>query len=238
MDEILYFEDIHVEINADSLIDRVKLRNSSRSREDFYWAVETAKELIHPRAIVGVGSISCIDDTTVRIEDQEFTSRILRVNLDPYSVAYPFIATIGPELENIAAKQDKLTRKFFLELVGDYSLINSVMQIEEEIKKKFNIKRISSMSPGEIQNWGLSEQTPLFKLFRNHLSQIGVNLTSSLMMKPRKSRSGIVFENETGYINCQFCVMDRCPGRRAKYNPNKYAEYDLPIPQTTDTKTH
>ncbi len=238
MEEILHFNDIQVEINANTLMDRIKLRENQRGSEDFLWAVETAKDLIHPRAIVGVGMVTCIDDTKVRIDDQAFTSRILRVNLDPCDKAFPFIATIGPELENIAATQKKLTRKFFLELVGDYSLIFSVFQIEEKIKEMYSIQRISSMSPGEIQNWPLKEQVPLFTLFGGHLNQIGVNLTSSLMMKPRKSRSGIVFENDTGYINCQFCVMDRCPGRRAKYLPEKFTEYDLPIPESTRTKTH
>ena len=231
MNDIEIFDDISVEINEKSLMERMQLGKTPRGSEDLKWAVEQAKNLIHPRVAIGVAPVSLIDDTTVKIGDQEFTSRILRVNLEPCKFAYPFIATIGPELENLAAKQEKLTRKFFLEIVGDYSLLNAVMQIEEKVKSKNCLTRIGSMSPGELENWPIAQQIPLFTLFESSLEQMGMKLTSSLMMRPRKSRSGIVFETKKAYINCQLCTSPRCPGRRAKYMPEKYAEYDLPIPK-------
>jgi len=231
MDDIVFFNDIPVKLNADTLMEMIQLRKSLRSSEDFNWAVEHAKDLVHPRVLFGAAPVTLIDDTRVTIGDQEFTSRILRVNVDSCKVVHPFIATIGPELENVAAKQEKLTRKFFLELVGDFTLMTAVHQIEEKIKEVYEIGRGATITPGELENWPISEQVPLFNLFGNTLQQLGVELTSSKMMKPRKSRSGIVFETQRVFIQCQLCKMDRCPGRSAKYMPEKYAEYDLPIPK-------
>ena len=180
--------------------------------------------------VIGKAPVSIIDDTKVRIGDQEFTSRILRVNVESCELVYPFIATIGPELEGVAAEQERLTRKFFLEIIGDYTLTDSVWQIEERIKQKFSIKQNSIMTPGSLENWPITQQVPLFNLFGDALTKVGVKLTSSMVMKPRKSISGISFETERVFINCQLCQRDRCPGRRAKYLPDKFSEYGLPIP--------
>jgi hypothetical protein len=230
MDDLTYFDDITVELNADALMDRIQLRKSLRGSSDFLWAVEQAKDLVHPRAVMGKANISIIDDTKLKIGDQEFTSRILRVNLDSCELVYPFIATIGPELETVASKQERLTRKFFLELIGDYVLTNSVWQIEEKIKEKFSFDRNSVMTPGSLENWPITQQVPLFNLFGEALKKVGVELTSSMLMKPRKSISGISFKTDRLFINCQLCQRDRCPGRRAKYMPEKFAEYGLPVP--------
>jgi hypothetical protein len=44
-------------------------------------------------------------------------------------------------------------------------------------------------------------------------------------MKPIKSRSGIVFPNDTGFLSCQLCTQSKYPGRRAKYDPELVKEY-------------
>jgi len=72
---------------------------------------------------------------------------------------------------------------------------------------------------------------PLFTLFGKDAERLGVELTSSMLMKPRKSISGIAFHSHRVFISCQLCSRDRCPGRRAKYMPEKFAEYGLPIPK-------
>ena len=166
----------------------------------------------------------------VKIGDQKFTSKILRVNLDSCEIVYPFIATIGPELESVASEQQRLTRKFFLEIVGDFALTNAMWYMEGKIKEKYSIKRSSTMTPGSLENWPITQQVPLFDLFGADLKKVGVELTSSMLMKPRKSLSGIIFQSERIFINCQLCQRDRCPGRRAKYMPEKFEEYGLAIP--------
>ena len=230
MDEVTYFDNISIEVNAQLLLDKVQLRGSQRGSEDFVWAVEQAQDLIHPRLVVGSASVCVVDDTHVKIGNQEFTSRILQVNTEPCKKVYPFIGTIGSELENLAAEQKKLTRKFFLEMVGDYSLMLAVQQIEDKVKDLFSIDKIAVISPGELDNWPITQQVPLFNLFEAEAKRIGIELTSTMLMKPRKSRSGIWFNTNRGFIHCQLCKMKRCPGRKAKYRPEKYADYGLSIP--------
>ena len=230
MDNLTYFENIPVELSETAIMDKIQLRKSLRTSKDFLWAVEQARHLIHPRGVVGEAPVTLRDDTTVTIGGQKFSSRILRVNLDSCEIVYPFIATIGPELEKVAAQQERLTRKFFLELIGDYSLTTAMWITEGKMKEKYSITRSSTMTPGSLEDWPITQQVPLFALFGENLNWVGVKLTSSMLMKPRKSLSGIVFQSDRVFVNCQLCQRDRCPGRRAKYMAEKFSEYGLPIP--------
>jgi hypothetical protein len=46
-------------------------------------------------------------------------------------------------------------------------------------------------------------------------------LTDSLLMVPRKSISGILFPSEEGFVACQLCERERCPGRKAPFSGNQ-----------------
>ncbi len=68
----------------------------------------------------------------------------------------------------------------------------------------------------------------LFALLGDVRSAIGVELTDSLLMVPRKSVSGILFVAEETFASCQLCPRQDCPNRRAPYDAGlferKYAE--------------
>ncbi|MBW1696988.1 MAG: hypothetical protein JRH18_18185 [Deltaproteobacteria bacterium] len=56
---------------------------------------------------------------------------------------------------------------------------------------------------------------------------IGVRLTESLLMIPRKSSSGIYFPTEIPFFACQLCLKEDCPSRKAAYDANKAKEYGV-----------
>jgi hypothetical protein len=97
--------------------------------------------------------------------------------------------------------------------------------LAEYIKEKHHIPQVALLNPGEIEDWHITQQRPLFSLFQDSQSQIGVSLTSGGVMKPIKSRSGFIFANETGFLSCQLCTQLKCPGRRAKYDPELQKQY-------------
>ena len=71
--------------------------------------------------------------------------------------------------------------------------------------------------PTPPDDWPLREQRPLFTLLGDVRSAIGVELTDTLLMVPRKSVSGIVFVAEETFASCQLCPRHDCPNRRAPY---------------------
>jgi hypothetical protein len=118
-----------------------------------------------------------------------------------------------------------MLRQFTLDAIKTVILVEAVNYLTEYVKEKHAMPRVALMNPGELADWPISQQKPLFKLFGGAEKQIGVSLTAGGAMKPIKSRSGIIFPNETGFLSCQLCTDLKCPGRQAKYDPEMAKEY-------------
>jgi hypothetical protein len=116
-------------------------------------------------------------------------------------------------------------RQFCLDTIKTVVLVSSVDYLTEYLKEKQGIPRAALLNPGEITDWSITQQKPLFALFGGAEKKIGVSLTAGGVMKPIKSRSGILFPNDTGFLSCQLCTQLKCPGRRAKYDPELAKEY-------------
>ena len=95
------------------------------------------------------------------------------------------------------------------------------------IKKRYGLDKLSNMSPGSLEDWPVTEQKPLFSLFRTEKEPIGVKLTKHMLMIPRKSVSGIYFPTEVTFFSCQLCSRERCPARKAPYDRNLKEKYGI-----------
>jgi hypothetical protein len=82
------------------------------------------------------------------------------------------------------------------------------------------------MGPGQLKDWPLEEQRPLFALLGDVEGAVGVTLSDSLLMIPRKSLSGIYFPTEIPFMACQLCPKESCPSRKARYDEKLAGEYD------------
>jgi len=79
------------------------------------------------------------------------------------------------------------------------------------------------MSPGSLKDWPINEQKKLFSILGDVESSLGVTLTPSFLMIPRKSLSGIYFPSEIPFLSCQLCPRQSCPSRQAAFD-HKLAE--------------
>jgi hypothetical protein len=89
------------------------------------------------------------------------------------------------------------------------------------------MEKLSYMSVGSLEDWPISEQKQLFSLLGDVEAAIGVQLTSSMLMLPAKSESGIFFPSETTFLNCQLCPRQNCEGRKAAFDPKMARDYGL-----------
>ena len=80
------------------------------------------------------------------------------------------------------------------------------------------------MNPGSLPDWPITEQAKLFSLLGDVKALIGVTLTESMLMLPTKSVSGVYFETERNFENCELCARENCPGRRKPFDEAKYGE--------------
>jgi hypothetical protein len=221
-----YQVEIPVNLDVEKVVKRLQIgRMSGRLEEMALELAETARRIARPRAVYKISHSRIIDNATVDIDGTIFTSKVLSKLLCNRDTVFPFIATIGKELDELPISPRDMMKNFCLDNIKTVVLVTAVDYLAEYVKEKHNIPKAALLNPGEIEDWRITEQRPLFSLFSDTEKQIGVTLTSGGVMKPIKSRSGIVFPNDTGFLSCQLCTQLKCPGRREKYDPELVKEY-------------
>jgi hypothetical protein len=184
-----------------------------------------AQGLIKPRAVYEVAYTGAKGEGTVEVAGVTFESPILRKNLDPANKVFPYIITVGPELERAASAQGDLLKQYYLEEMANIALENAAGWLGGQVESLYGVTGLANMSPGSLEDWPITEQTKLFSIFGDTEKAVGVRLTDSMLMLPRKSISGILFPSEEGFVACQLCERERCPGRKAAYQPNVMTKY-------------
>jgi hypothetical protein len=187
-----------------------------------------ATAIARPKALYKLAFIEAKGEDTVTAAGFTFTSRVLRVNLDKLHRFFAFVGTAGRELEAWAdSKQDMLTH-FYADAINEAVLHAAMMNFISQLTAQYQLAATAAMNPGSLTDWPLREQRVLFALLGDVRSAVGVELTDSLLMVPRKSVSGILFVAEETFASCQLCPRHDCPNRRAPYDAGlferKYAE--------------
>jgi hypothetical protein len=227
----VYQIEIPVSLDIEMVVRQLQLRNKNHRLEEMVRELAgKAVDIARPQAIYQISHARVIDNTTVEIDGVAFTSRILSKLLRDQDKVVPFIATIGKEMDELPVPPQDMLRQFSLDAVKTVVLSRAVDYLTEYVKEKHAMPQTALMNPGELPDWPITEQKPLFSLFGGAEKQIGVSLTAGGAMRPIKSLSGIIFPNETGFLSCQICTQFGCPGRRAEYDPVLAKEY-LGTPQ-------
>ena len=179
--------------------------------------VETGQALIKPRAVFEIAYLGAREEDAVQLSGVTFHSPILRRNLDGANKAFAYIITVGPELERAAAAQNDLLKQYYLEEIANIALEQAADWLAKHLEERYGMANLSNLSPGSLEDWPITEQAKLFSIFGDTEKLIGVRLTESMLMIPRKSISGILFPSEEGFVACQLCEREHCPGRKAAY---------------------
>ena len=219
-------DQIPVEINAEQVLNILHMDKGGRYSEIVQELIDQVLPVLHPKAIYDAQYVEHIDRENVEIGGVRFTSRILRVNLDNVGRVFPYIATSGTEAESLGIPDDDLMGKFIVDTIKEIGLGVACHYLWEHIQNKYKVSKMSAMNPGSLEDWPISQQKPLFSVFGDVEKLIGVKLTDSFLMIPIKSVSGVYFPTEASFASCQLCQREKCPNRRAKYDPKMMEKYD------------
>jgi len=189
--------------------------------------LEIALPLLHPRAFFREAYIEGRSDASVTLGEFVFRSRVLEKNLERTERVFPFLITVGGELERAASRLDDLLLQFHLETAADLALQSAGERLAGILAEKYGTGRLSSMSPGSLEDWPIQEQKTLFALLGDTEAAMGVRLTESLLMLPRKSISGIFFPAEETFTSCRLCPRPKCQGRRAAFEPEARRSFGI-----------
>jgi hypothetical protein len=221
MDNIV-LDDIPFQIDLGLLMKKLRVKKEQSYAADVKRMADEAQAIARPKALCRVAYIESKDDGGVVIDGIQFTSRVLRVNLEQAHRVFPYVVTCGMELQEWADSIDDILRRFWAETINEMALRVAIQVLNKHVAEKYHPGRTSVMSPGSLGEWPIQAQRPLFALLGDPKDAIGVRLTDSLLMIPTKSVSGIRFPTEESFESCQLCPREGCPGRRAPYDKDLY----------------
>jgi len=191
---------------------------------------ESAQSFFEPKVVFKAGYIDEKLSDGIILDGVRLTSTVLRKQLDPVERVFPYVMTIGPKWEKMAEESHDYLDQYSLDIIANVALISSRRYFTKHLQTRFALGNLSRLGPGSLENWPISEQAYLFSILGDVESAIGVTLTKSFLMMPRKSSSGIYFATEIPFYACQLCPREECPSRKAAYDPNKADEYELTKP--------
>lgn len=210
---------IPVILDGGEIAQRLRFDPSRAGFESLDELVRLARGLIRPRGAWEAAFVGARGERTVEVGRVVFESPLLSKNLEPANKVFPYIITVGPELERAAAAMDDLLKQYYLEEIANLALEQAAAWLSGYLEVRTGVVGLANLSPGSLVDWPITEQPKLFSLFGDTEGLIGVRLTDSLLMVPRKSISGLLFPSEEGFVACQLCDRENCQGRKAPYSP-------------------
>ena len=216
--------EIPVELSLDQVLSDLHVPPESEDAAAVARLIESVRAVVNPKAIYDICYIEDRTPNTVTIGGIAFTSRVLRVNLEKVHRVFPFVVTCGRELERIPGVDGDPLREYWLDHLRILALRAASARVKEHIESTYQPGKMSSMSPGSLQDWPITQQTQLFALLGGVEGAIGVTLTDSFLMLPMKSVSGMYFPTEASFHSCSLCPRKDCPGRSAPYDEHLWAQ--------------
>ena len=209
-----------------ALLRDLHLEPGTAEADEFAGILDLVRPRARPRALFAEAFIEGRGEESVTIDGVRYSSRVLARNLADLHRVFPYIASCGPEIdEAVEAGGDSLTQ-YWIDAIKTEALAAAREFLVDHLMRSFATGKLSSMNPGsgDADVWPIQEQKLLFDYMGDTEAMAGVRLTSSCLMIPNKSVSGILFPREVTFTTCSLCHREKCPGRRAEFEPSAAAE--------------
>lgn len=215
-DVFIVIDDFQVNFDIEAVAAKMGGRKSTRVEKIISALAEEAKTVARPAAGAKMSSVTLISEDESRLDDTIFKSGLLREKLEGLGRAFPYLATEGRELSEWS-RGFTGSERIFANALEKEALSQVRDRLESTILEKYGLEMVSAMNPGSLRVWPIMEQAPLFQLLDSLPERLGIKLLPSFMMEPEHSVSGIFFQTDTKYHNCQLCPKEDCPSRKTAY---------------------
>lgn len=211
----------HLGITLDFQQTMEKLRVPEDLDEEFRDIFDECVALADPKFCYARADVTQ-DETGTTIGGERFESRVMQVNFKGKDTAWPYVVTCGRELYDLAQGKDDPLEKFWVDGISEQYLYRAHGVALEEIRKAAGAEHLSSMNPGSLSDFPISQQGPLFRMLGDVKGEIGAWITESFLILPYKSGSGIYFATDEDYVNCALCQRVGCPNRRTPFDEMQF----------------
>lgn len=210
---------ISFDINIDELLKHMCINPNGSMAERLIHLARTAQSIARPKAAYRLCRIEKKEENTIVVEGITLSSRILRLNLEKAYRVFVGVATCGCEIAKWSDQFGDTLEKYWVDTLMEYALNGANTALDNAIQSTYRPGQLSSMCPGSLDDWPVSEQRYVFDLIGEEARDIGVELLESMLMVPIKSISRIIFPSEVAFHSCQLCPIKKCPSRRVPYDP-------------------
>ncbi|MBC7091560.1 MAG: hypothetical protein H5T50_06590 [Nitrososphaeria archaeon] len=209
--------DISFNTNLKEFIDLKKIRGVSENEVERI--LELGLSLAKSRALLAFARVEKIDGICVQVEGGHvFEGKILSDKLHVGQPIVVYVITLGEDLERKASElaKESIIKAYVLEGAGDYLLLKAREYVRGLVEKRLGGK-VSSFAPGTGKGdlFDIRQQEVIFRMLEPW-KHVGVSLTSSFLMVPRKSSSGIFAVTGEEYVACMYCPR-KCESRRKPF---------------------
>lgn len=213
--------------DSEALLSRMSLEADSEEAADFLALLDKMKKVTRPKAAYGQAEVEANDGVgAVRIGGVAFSGSVLAANLRDAKAVWPHIATCGREAYDFAQAIPDPFERYWCDEIMETALAQVRVALLRAIEREDSPGKVAVMGPGSLKEWPIEQQEPLFRLLGDAPGRCGLELTDTMLMVPNKSISGILFQNENGWESCVMCPREKCPNRRAEYNPDAMSALD------------
>ena len=208
---------IPFELDVDDLLETLGKR---RIREkDVVPLIDECLELIEPKAVYKFVQVTKVNNSEIQVDNgYSIKSIILADSVENDQTIVPHVVTIGSQLETYTSKESKINilKAFVMEQIADYALDKARLYVSSLAKEKLG-NNINNFSPGTGTGklFNINQQEVLFKIIDPNT--IGVRLTPTYLMLPKKSISGVFAATPNEYVACEYCPR-KCEHRRKEYS--------------------
>ncbi len=210
---------VPVEVRADDVLQT--LRIGAQKQQQAKSVIEKGLGMVNPRAVYVFDKVKSVEEKRILLESGHYVNGIILSNmLEKEQPVALFVATIGESLERESSAQGKtsILNAWVLEQTGDYVLGRTSAYVKARVEETLGAK-VSGFSPGTGTGklFGIDQQKAIFEVL-DPQENVGVTLTPSFLMVPRKSVSGILAATRREYDACQYCPRERCMNRRKSFS--------------------
>lgn len=208
-----------VELDPASAVRRLRLERTRDPEARVRALIRRVLELAEPRGLYAAHPVGERGEDWVEVGAARFQSAVLARHTRGAPQAFPYLVTLGPRVEEEVSRTADLLEQYCLHEVANLALARARDALRARVGEAFGLPKLYSLAPGSLPDWPITEQRALFGLLGDVKGQLGVRLTESFLMIPRKSLSGLIFPSDRPFVSCRLCDSRDCPGRQAPYDP-------------------
>jgi len=167
-------------------------------------------EIARPVVFYKKTSIHRDEEGAIHIDSIPLEGVLPSQQLDESSEAALFIASCGQELHSWKESLNDYFDISVAGIVAERALQSAMKALFKTMKAECSKKHLSIMTPGSVPEWPLSEQEKIFYFLGDAAREKGISLSSSCMMVPMKTVSGILFSGDEKFETCSLCSFKDC----------------------------